>query len=526
MIDIDFKYYLSLFWKRLPLFLSVWVLFSVLGVVIAYVLPPVFRSQASILVESQKITLVDSTVQTPAQEQIQIIEQLLMTRTNLLEISQQFDVFSDRPDYTPTEKIEAMREATAFEQIQFSSGNRRDAPTATAFTVAFEHRSPLTAARVTNDLVTRILNRNITIRKGQAQDTYEFFKQEVDLLAGELTNLEGQIVTFKNDNEQALPGSLEFRRNEMSRIQGRLIQLETQELTLREQKAQLERIIENPTLVTQLKPNQQRSPEERDLSALKLELAQKSAIYSDSNPQIKALRSRIAALEEIISGQIAGEDATDGAQPMGQLEIQVQQIDANLALMENQKAQMEQQLADLQVSIEQTPNVEMQLNILNREYAGVQMQYNSAQQKLSEAATGEKLEVRQKGERFQVIEQAEIPEEPESPNRLLIAAGGVAGGLGMGFALVVLLELLNTSVRRPADLINGLGIQPFATIPYITTRRELLRRRLRTVGMVTAAALVLPGLLYGVHQFYMPMDLIIDKLLDKFGLDDLKYLFS
>lgn len=527
MIDIDFKYYLSIFWKRFPLFLMVWMLLASLGLVVAYILPPVYKSQASILVESQKISdnLVDSTVRTSAVEQIQIIEQLLMTRTNLLEIAERFDIFDDDLGLTPSEKIEEMKEATTFEQIQFASGNQRNAPSATAFTVSFQHVSQISAARVANELVTRILERNIEIRTTQAQETYQFFEQEATRLANELTDLEGQIVTFKNNNEAALPGSLEFRRTEMSRIQGRLIQLESQELTLQEQKAQIERVIENPALMPQLNPGQQRSPEDRELSTLKLELAQKSAIYSDTNPQILSLKSRIAALEEIISGQAAGEDL-EGNQPLSQLEIQIEQIDANLRLMATQKAQMEQQLKDLQTSIEQTPNVEMQLNILNRKYDGVQVQYKLNEQKRNEAATGEKLEVRQKGERFQVIEQAEIPEEPESPNRLLIAAGGIGAGLGAGLGLVILLELLNTSVRRPADLINGLGIQPFATIPYITTRRELIRRRLKTAGGVLAMAVLIPGLVFAVHQFYLPVDLIIDKVLDKFGLDGLKNLFS
>ena len=50
------------------------------------------------------------------------------------------------------------------------------------------------------------------------------------------------------------------------------------------------------------------------------------------------------------------------------------------------------------------------------------------------------LESLAKAQRISVIEQAIAPTDPESPNRLLIAIGGIVGGLAAGLGLVVLLE--------------------------------------------------------------------------------------
>jgi len=181
MIDIDFKYYLSVFWKRFPIMILIWMLFTVLSVAIAFILPSVYRSQATILVESASITLVDETVQTPAQEQIQKIETLLMTRSNLLEIADRFDLYKPSEGVSPTEIVDQMREATEFRQVTFGGQDRR----------------------------------------GKAVDTFEYFKQERNRLLNRLTDLETQIVNLKNENKDSLPERLDFNQSEMSRTQAR-----------------------------------------------------------------------------------------------------------------------------------------------------------------------------------------------------------------------------------------------------------------------------------------------------------------
>ena len=187
---------------------------------------------------------------------------------------------------------------------------------------------------------------------------------------------------------------------------------------------------------------------------------------------------------------------------------------------------METQLTVLAKSIEQTPNVEMQLNILTRKQEQLQSQYDLNLDRLNTAATGEEIEAQQQGERFEVIEQPSFPDEPISPNRLLIAGGSIFGGIAAGLGLIVLLELLNQSIRRPVELINRLGIQPFATVPYIQTRSETIRRRLRAATSILAVAVCVPAALYLIHYHYMPIDLIISKLATRFGIDDLGRLFS
>ena len=67
------------------------------------------------------------------------------------------------------------------------------------------------------------------------------------------------------------------------------------------------------------------------------------------------------------------------------------------------------------------------------------------------------------------------------PHRTRIVLANVVGGTILGLGFIALLELLNRSIRRPVELNRRLGINAFATIPYIRTRRQIrLRRTVRS----------------------------------------------
>jgi len=525
MIDIDFKFYRAILWRRLPLILIIWILIAGIGIAVAYLLPPVYRSEARILVEKPQINanLATQTLSITSGEIIQAIQQRMQTRSNMLDVAARLNVFDQTSEYTPSQRVEQMRRATAFNVIQLGGGRARG-PSTTMFTVSFSDQNPRLAANVTNEFVTLIQQQNTQIRTTRVGNTADFFEQEVTRLSNELADLEEQIVIFENQNADALPTMMQFSLSEISRIQNRLLQIDTQELGLLDQKNQIERVIADPSLASTL-PNNQMSPEERQLVQLNAQMAQLKAIYSDSNNRVVQIQAQIDALQAIISGSAPDPNASTSRGP-SQLQLNLEQVNANLEFLAQQRKQLEADLDRRTKTLEQTPNVGMQLNVLTRKHAALQNQFDTAVVRLNAAATGESIEVRQQGERFEVIEQASVPETPESPNRILIAFGAIVGGLGAGFGLIILLEMFNKSVRRPSELVSSLGIQPFGTVPYIATHGEVLRARLKTACAILVVGIGIPAALYVIHYQYMPIDLILSKVIERFGLDDLSRTFG
>src|SRR3546814_4554561 len=99
--------------------------------------------------------------------------------------------------------------------------------------------------------------------------------------------------------------------------------------------------------------------------------------------------------------------------------------------------------------------------------AAVNTQYEQVQNRLLSARAGVRAEDEQMSERLSVVEPPVIPDQPNWPNRPLIAAIGVLGGLGVGMLLALAVELFLRPIRDPAALKGLLGAPPIGIIPVI-----------------------------------------------------------
>jgi len=95
---------------------------------------------------------------------------------------------------------------------------------------------------------------------------------------------------------------------------------------------------------------------------------------------------------------------------------------------------------------------------------------------------------------------------------------GAAAGMGLAGALFVLLELLNSTVRRPVEISRALNFEPLATVPYIETRSERFRRITTRVAVMLLMVGGLPAAALAVNSFVMPLDQLANIILDQLGL--------
>src|SRR6266403_1720650 len=258
--EADQSYFLqpSFYWqlikRRALYFVIPFILVLVVGLAVALLLPATYVSEGKNLVQSQQIPteLVRPTVTSAAQERIQVIEQRTMTRDNLLAIADKFKLFPDRRALmSPTQLVELMKKSIKIEPVTQSLAFTRSTLNPTViFTVGFEYSDPQNAARVANELVTRILNEDLRDRTSRATDTTKFLAREAQRLQAESIAIEAKIAQAK----VAPPRPFSRTGSDQTATQ---------------------------------------------LAQLRAELAQKSAIYSDRNFQIQALKRQIEAMEKV-----------------------------------------------------------------------------------------------------------------------------------------------------------------------------------------------------------------------------------
>ncbi len=509
----EIKFYLSIVLHRLPLVLLVSGTLSGAVVVFALLQPSLYRANALLLVEAPQIptNLAASTVATGAPEQLDIIQQRLLTRANLLEIANKHNVYPDRSSISPDEVVERMRDNTRFFP---SFGQNR----ATNLEVTFTSEIPEVTAAVVSDYITRVLDENVALRTGIAENTLAFFEQEVARLGEELDRQSARILEFKNANIDALPESMEYRLGRQSMLLERRASLQRDKSGLEDQHERLVQIFEATGQSGSAAPQ---TPEQQRLDGLNDQLSQALAIYTEQNPRVKLLRTQIKSLEAEIArsaGASRGQPISDISANEAILSLQLADIDSRIENLNEQIEQIDRELAVLEDSIARTPANAITLEALQRDYDNISMRYKSETDRLATAATGERIELTAKGQRITVLQQPVVPRKPFRPNRTRIIASGVAASLGAAIGLVVLLEFLNKTVRRPADLTRALGITPLATVPYITSTGETAKRRGLVIAAVAAIAIGIPAGLYYIHVEYLPLDLIADRAMARLGL--------
>lgn len=106
-----------------------------------------------------------------------------------------------------------------------------------------------------------------------------------------------------------------------------------------------------------------------------------------------------------------------------------------------------------------------------------------------------------------------FPEEPVQPNRWLIVAIGLLGGLGVGAAAVLGRESLDKSIKDLDELTDVIKTLPLGVIQSITTAYDRAQqRRRRLLVLATTGLSIVVGIII-FHFFYMDLYIFWSKLL-------------
>lgn len=515
-MNIDLPFYWKLFWRRLPVMALFVLLFSSLGVITAMKLPETWSASARLLAEAPQIpdNMVRSTVQTDAVEQLDIIQQRLLTRANLIDIANRFDVFENIRQMQPDNVVAAMRRAT---NVRRSAGRDR----ATLLTISFTGRSGQIAANVVNEYVTLALEENANTRITSAENTLAFFNQEVDRLSDDLDRQSAEIVTFKTENADALPEDQSYRLGRQTLLQERLARLEREISIAQSQRDEIVRIYQSTGRIQQ--DQTARTPDEIQLSAAQAALDNALLVYSESHPRVVQLRSQVQRLTDRVSTQV---DTTETSNATNEprtvenalLEANLSELDGQLVFLSRDIEDTQQELARLQDAISRSSGNGIRMGTLERDYQNIQARYNAAVNNLNSARMSERIESTAQGQRISVIENATVPRVPAGPNRPQIASMGAAAGVALAIGYFMLLELLNRTVRRPSELVSRFSVTPIATIPYMENAAQRFWRRAKLVSATAAVLAGVPAILWYVDQNYVPLDLIVQQGLRRLGL--------
>jgi polysaccharide biosynthesis transport protein len=529
--ELTLKDYLSIFKRRIWLIVLTASSIFTIAILVAILLPPVYQSTGTILVESQQIPadIVQSSITSFADERIEVIKQRVMTRENLYKIMQKYGLYAERLDKESTTALQnEMRNNILVELVSSEAGNEWEKKATIAFNVSFSYKSPDVAHKVANELVTLFLDENVKVRTEKATETTEFLSQEVEILRKELEQTEEKIANFKERYSGALPEHMQMHMATLQRKELDIKEIDRDYKTTQEELRYLD--VELASARSGINRKSVDAPvvlsSEAEIDKLKLELERAQSLYSDSHPTVKALKRRIEKLEATANTQLKDAEGKPSKPRRGDIETDLMvakvqaQIDAAKARLESlaeQKIAMRKSVEQLQARLAMSPEVEKGLFTLMRDYENAKKKYEEVKSKQINAKIAENLEQENKAERFTMLEPPIFPDKPIKPNRKKVIGLGFFAGLGAALGLVFLLETVNARVRGAEALESITKIRTLVTLPYIYTQAEINRKKYFYRYLILGVLVFVLVSLLIVHLLIMPLDMLIIKLLNRFA---------
>ncbi|MEM6305532.1 MAG: DUF874 domain-containing protein [Pseudomonadota bacterium] len=220
--------FLDMIRRRIGLISFVLILGCMLSVLWALSIPHQYRSAEVIQIEQPKIDdeLAPSTVSASSARRLQLIEQQIMSRGSLLEIIEEFGIYSNLPALTPSEKVNLLRQSVRINGVAAVREGFADDGTISVLTITAEMDSAALAQAVAHEIADRTRDLAAAQRAEQTRETLEFFQRQEDALVAEIAALDEALADFRRANDLSIEGSLDFVRDEIAGLNEAILDLD------------------------------------------------------------------------------------------------------------------------------------------------------------------------------------------------------------------------------------------------------------------------------------------------------------
>jgi polysaccharide chain length determinant protein (PEP-CTERM system associated) len=457
------------------------------AVYLAFALPPLYRSTATILLEPSSVNnnVVASTVISYSNEQIEIVEGRVLTVPTLQELVRQFDPYPKEPWLSSQQKAQRILQNTSVERVD--PVTLKPEQESNAFSLHYNNPSSERAAEVAARLAQLFLTYNQRTRSQAAKEAAAFLASQAGDVTRQLRGIDDEIKQFKNQHGDALPedmprnqGEIDRVQHDLDTVQQEILQAEEKESLLSVQLSQT-----SPNLIAQ-------TGDLTDIATVRANLAAAQQRYTPDHPEVRRLKQALQALQTQQSA-VAGGGIVKGADNPQYLSTasQLESTRHSLAALNARAGRLRASMANYEELLRRTPGVEREYSEIMRRRASLLTAYQQIQDKLQNAQLAANLESKEQGERFTLL-RAPLPSLlPVFPNRIgLILLGLVLGGALTAIAIAIA-ETTDPAIRSAADFPDDPDAPLLASIPRILNSRDVTRHRLAVISWVAAYAVVL-----------------------------------
>jgi polysaccharide chain length determinant protein (PEP-CTERM system associated) len=378
------------------------------------------------------------------------------------------------------------------------------------------NENPQLAMMTASRLASYFIDENLKSREQQAVGTSEFLESQLQETKARLEAQEERVKQYKLQYMGELPQQLQANLQILSRLQDQLKMNSDAIRRASDQKVFLESQIgllgaQLGALKAQVpgSPGSEPSAASNDTAFLianelaekKSQLAALSSRFTEQYPELRRLKGEITELEKqleeanrneggagtsagtaprraVSRGALSGQ--VPGARERGEIlsiRAKYAAIDSEIASLNKDRQGIERTIAGLEARVEKSPRREQEMVSLTRDYENLKASYDDLLKKKLDADVSQNLEKRQKGEQFQILDPANLPQEPFTPNRPKIIGIAFAVALLVGFGGAIGFEMINPTLRGKRDFQHFFPVPVLGSIPAIRDKEYETRKR-------------------------------------------------
>lgn len=463
-------------------------------------LPSEYVASAKVYVDTKNLLrplLSGLTVNDDVLSDVQLMTRALKSRPQLETLARQsdLDVFATTP--------------LAYERLITSLGESIDikADRQNVYEISYRDTSRERAFEVAGNLLDNFVEDTLGSGRQDSEQAEVALRREIDDYERRLTEAEQRLKDFKQRNVGLMP---DVQGDYYAQLEAAMVDLEAAErelrMTNRRARALRAQIEGEEPVFGIMSPTSSsiESSYDLEIATLRERIANLLVEYTEKHPEVlRAQRNLNIALEarekEIQSRPIPINPSTGNLDlnPIYQsLRIQLNDTEVEIASHNATITEQRERVKRLRELVDVVPEVEANLNRLNRDYEVVNRRYQDMLGRWEALQTSKRVNTGTNSVQFRIIEPTFAASEPVGPARNLFIIAGLLFSIAAGVGVAVVLHLMNPCYHTVSHIQTS-----FPDLPVVggvtVVLGEAVRKRalLRTRLLFSFAILVIVGTL-------------------------------
>jgi len=473
-------------WSALALAWAV----ALVGWGVVFSIPNQYSAKAVIFADTSSIMkplLKGLTPETDAQDELNIMNRVLLSRENLLSVIRETDLDLKVNTDLGRERLVASLAKSIYVQSKKGRGNNN------IYEIGYTSTSADSVYQVVSILLNTMIEDTLNSTRTDTASAQKFIDQQIAGYEQRLSISEQKLAEFKKANVGYMPDErgnyytrLQDAQEEVERTRSKLSLAMQRQVELQKQLSGESPLLDSATY---------QSAYAKKLQTYESQLAELLDQYTEKYPDVVALKAKIAELKanknNVQDIRLNDDNTSAEFNPVYQeMKVQLSKAGVEIQILKTQLAEQQKHVQKLKDSIDIIPEVEANLVKLNRDYEITKERYRALVKRREAASLAQNVGQSTSDITFRVIDPPIIPTQPSGPNRLLLLFGALVLALAAGMGWSYVRFMLQPTFFELNQLREKTGLPILGTVSLYVSPEHKMQRRIQMTSFIMVACLL------------------------------------